>query len=559
MEVLIFKVLGGLGLFIYGIRIVTDGLQNIAGVRLRKFMETISGNRFIGCAVGTIVTSIIQSSSATTVLVVGFVNAGIMTLNQAVGVIIGANIGTTVTAQIIAFKITKYSLPVIFLGTILTLFAPRRKWRFIGQVLLGFGLVFFGMTTMKDGFAPLRDNPVFLSFFTRFSGEHFFSIVLCVITGTFLTVILQSSSVTVGIVMALASQGLLNFNGSVALILGENIGTTITAQLVSIGGNINARRAANAHTMFNLLGVICILIIFPFFVEFVEWITKTLLNLPAPDTIFNDEKPFIARYIANAHTFFNVLNAFVFIIFMPILVKSVIFISPEKDKGVLDELYKVKYLDRHFINNPPVALHHARQEVKRMGEGALITFKDVINSLYERKLEKLSIWREREDALDILQKEITNYLVKISQGVVTPYDSKEVSNLMRMTNNFERIGDSIENIAELIEEMIENGYSFTEEGLNDYKIISDKVDEFIRLVIDGVSGKDQGAFYKARGIEEAINIMREDMRDKFLDRLRKGTCLVDPGLIFIDMLTNFEKIGDYCFNIAQAMQGNKFE
>jgi phosphate:Na+ symporter len=553
MEEIIFKVLGGLGLFIYGIRIVSDGLQNIAGIRLRKFMEKISSNRFIGCGVGTIVTSIIQSSSATTVMAVGFVNAGLMTLNQAVGVIIGANIGTTVTAQIIAFKITKYSLPVIFLGTALVIFARRKRWRFSGQVFLGFGLVFFGMATMQQGFAPLKDDPFFLSLFTRFSGENFLSIILCVITGAILTAILQSSSVTIGIVMALASQGLLNFPGSIALILGENIGTTITAQLASIGGNHNARRAANAHTLFNILGVICILIIFPFFVEFVTWITKTFLSLPYPDTITDGGKPYIARYIANAHTFFNLLNALVFIIFMPILIKSVIFLSPRK-KEEIEDLYNIKFLDKHFIDTPSVALNQARQEVIRMGVGAHIMFNDVINSLYDRKLEKLSNWRKREDALDILQKEITNFLVKVSQGVVTPYDSKEISKLMRMTNNFERVGDAIENIAQLIEEMIENGYLFAEEGINDYRIVSKKVEEFIKVVIDGVSGKNQNAYYDGKNIEEEINLMRENMRDKFLDRLRKGSCMVDPGLIFIDMLTNFEKIGDCCFNIVETMK-----
>ena len=255
MQQVIFQSLGGLGMFLFGMKIMSEGLQKVAGKKMRQFLGAVSNNRFVGCGVGALVTSIIQSSSATTVMLVSFVNAGLMTLTQAVGVTLGANIGTTVTAQLIAFNITAYALPAIAAGVLLKFFVGRRKWIYVGDILLGFGLLFYGLATMKAGFAPLKESETFIAFFTKFNADTHIDILLCVLVGTVLTMILQSSSATVGIVMVLASQGLLTFEASVALILGDNIGTTITAQLASLGTNINAHRTANAHTLFNVFGL----------------------------------------------------------------------------------------------------------------------------------------------------------------------------------------------------------------------------------------------------------------------------------------------------------------
>ena len=330
MKWVIFQSLGGLGLFLFGMKIMSEGLQKVAGKKMRQILAMVSNNRFVGCGVGAIVTSVIQSSSAATVMLVSFVDAGLMTLTQAIGVILGANVGTTVTAQLIAFNITEYALPAIAAGVILKFFLGRRKWIYVGDVLLGFGLVFFGLATMKAGFAPLKDSPAFISFFTRFNADNLSGIFLCVLAGSILTMILQSSSATVGITMALAIEGLLGFEASVALILGENIGTTITAQLASMGTNVNARRTANAHTLFNVIGVLLIILFFPLFLQVVEWLTSSFLGIGPPDLVVGGEKPNIARYIANSHTMFNLVSAVFFLLILPYLVKAAIWLTPHK-------------------------------------------------------------------------------------------------------------------------------------------------------------------------------------------------------------------------------------
>jgi len=339
MQAVLFQTLGGLGLFIFGMRIMSDGLKKVAGKKLRSVLSAVSSNRVIACVTGTVITSIIQSSSATTVMLVGFVDAGLLTLTQAIGVVLGANIGTTVTAQLIAFNISNYALPAIAAGVLLRFFFASKKWQQSGEVLLGFGILFFGLSTMKAGLSPLRGEPAFIAFLTRFQAQNFIEILLCILAGAALTVAVQSSSATVGITMALASQGLLSFEGSVAMILGENIGTTVTAQLAGIGSNINARQTAMAHTLFNVLGVIFIIFIFPYFVNAVVYLTTHLLSIGHPDFLVGAEKPFISRHIANAHTLFNVINAILFLFILPYLVKVAIWLTPRGKEEHLDEIY----------------------------------------------------------------------------------------------------------------------------------------------------------------------------------------------------------------------------
>lgn len=558
MENVIFQALGGLGMFLFGMKIMSEGLQKIAGKKLRQILNIVSNNRFVGCGVGAAVTSIVQSSSATTVMLVSFVDTGLMSLTQAVGVILGANIGTTITAQLIAFKITAYALPAIAAGTFLKFFIGRRKWVYMGDVLLGFGLVFFGLATMKAGFAPLKESPDFIALFAKFHSGTFGGILLCVLVGTILTMILQSSSATVGITMALAMQGLINFETSVALILGDNIGTTITAELASIGGSINAHRAARAHTLFNVIGVAIIVLCFPFFIKLIQFITGAVMNYGAADLIVDGVKPNIERYIANSHTLFNIVNATIFLLILPTLIKAAIWLTPhKKEKEDFDELQRIKYLDNKYVDTPSVALDRARAEIIRMGEAVLIMFDDVVKSIESRKIKELSKWKKREDTLDTLQKEITQYLVKIMQQPIMPEESAEISAFTRMTNNFERAGDEVENIAELIEELIEQNLYISEGGMRDYKTISTEVRNFLIFVVEAIIEEDRNIIEKALEIENRIDDMREEMKSNHLMRLQSGACTVDPGLILVDMLSAFEKLGDFCYNIAQAVAGTK--
>ena len=558
METIIFQSLGGLGLFLFGMKIMSEGLQKVAGNKMRKILSIVSNNRFVGCGMGAVVTSVIQSSSATTVMLVGFVDAGLMSFVQATGVVLGANIGTTVTAQLIAFKITAYALPAIAAGVLLKFFLGRRKWIYVGDVLLGFGLIFFGLATMQDGFAPLKDHPSFVALFTRFNADDMLSISLCILVGTIMTMILQSSSATIGVTMALASQGLLNFEASAALILGDNIGTTITAQLASIGASVNARRTARAHAIFNVLGVLLIISFFPSFLKMVIWVTRHMMDIGPPDLLVQGEHPNIGRYIANAHTFFNVISALFFLMFLHYLVKVTCWLVPEKEEAkTIDALRRIKYIHSKYIDTPSVAIVQARAEVVRMGEAVQLMYNDVVHSFRDGKLKDLSKWRQREDIIDSLQKEIIQFLISVMQKRVSPEESKEIASLMRMANNLERAGDGVENIAELIEELIDGNLHLSEGGIHDYDLISKKVEDFLNLIVEGIKTEDQEIMVRAQQLENDIDGMREDMRGNYIMRLQSGLCTVDPGLILVDMLTSFEKIGDFCYNVAQAVAGLK--
>ena len=556
LQIVILYALGGLGMFLFGMKLMSEGLQKVAGDRLRSFLERVSSNRVVGALVGTAVTALIQSSSLTTVTVVGFVNAGLMTLTQAVGVILGANVGTTVTAQIIAFKVSHLALVALFVGMVLKLFAKRRKWQYIGEVILGFGLLFYGMTLMKNGFKPLRTHPEFIAFFTKFDASTLPGVLLCVLVGSLLTMIVQSSSATVGITMALASQGLLNLPGSVALILGDNIGTTITAQLAAIGSSINARRAAMAHTLFNVIGVLIIVAFFNPFVDLVSWLTAHLLGMGPAELRVGQEQPNIGRYIANAHTLFNVINAIVFLVALPWLVKASVKLTPGKDRHEeIEDIGIPQYIDYKFVDQPSVALALARDEVVRMGTVAQKMFIEVTDVFFTRRLDELNRWQQSEDALDRLQRQIVEYLVQVSQGSISGPESREVASLMRMANNFERVGDAVENIAELIQEVIEDRLSFSQQSEEDFRALRDKVNLFMDLVIRSAHEREQDIMDVAQKFEDEIDFMRERMRDDHVSRLRSGVCTVDPGLVFVDMLNNFEKIGDYLYNVAQAVAG----
>ncbi len=552
----IIQTLGGLGLFILGMKMMTDGLQMSAGDRIRKILGAVSTNRVAGFATGAGVTAIIQSSSATTVMLISFVGAGMMTLQQAVGVILGANVGTTITAQMIAFKLTNLALPAIALGVVLKFFSKKRKNRYIGDIILGFGLLFYGMTVMKQGLAPIKGDPAFINFFTQFDAGTLTGMLLCVTTGAVLTVVVQSSSATIGLTMTLATQGLLDFPAAMALVLGENIGTTITAQLATIGAtNVNAYRAARAHAMFNILGVIIVLAIFPFFLKLVE-VSTGFMGAGQVNQVVDGDMVNVSRYIANGHTLFNVVNAVIFLFLLPWLIKVSILLSP-KDDLEEENLFRMPNFDDRFIDNPIAAITQVRSEIIRMADVALITLKNTLDSLESRNLKKLGKWKRYEDHLDAMRKEIIRYLTRIYQEDVSEIEAKELSSMIRVTNNIERVGDSVENLAEMTEDIIDKDIHFSEDALKDIKVISNQAVAFLLLVVEGLQKKRTNFMTDAQTIEDNIDFMRDEMRNDHIFRLKEGICSNEPGLIFSDILSNVEKIGDYCYNIAQGIAGIK--
>ncbi len=556
-EKLIFGLVGGLGLFLFGMQIMSEGLQKIAGDRMRRILAALTNNRIVGTLVGLAVTSIIQSSSATTVMVVGFVNAGLMSLVQSIGVVLGANIGTTVTAQLIAFKITKYALPAIGLGAGLKLFASSRKWVYIGEILLGFGVLFFGLQIMEQSFEPLKTCQEFCDIFVMV-GDH---PLLGVVIGTILTMIVQSSSATIGITIALASTGLISFEGSVALVLGENIGTTITANLAAIGTNLAAKRTAFAHFLFNFIGVAYMLLLLPVFLKFVNGITpgdadfviQTQQQVLALGGAIGD-KPFIARHIANAHSLFNIVNTIVFLPMIGLLAKLTTLLIRGRDEEME---FHLKYIDSRVLNTPPIALGQAKAETRRMGQVALEMLNETLLFLKDGHEKRISGLEKKEELVDLLQKEITDFLVTLSQKSITPDTSKEIASMMHMVNDLERVGDHCENLWRLGLKKAHQKICFSETGETELAQIGESTRMLLEFVLSGLAREDVTILEKARHMEDNVDFLEESMRNNHIARLNTGECAVLPGLVFIDMLHNFEKIGDHTFNVARAVVGEK--
>ncbi len=558
VQSMIFSFMGGLGLFLYGMKIMSEGLQKAAGDRLRKVLEKLTSNRFMAFLVGVGVTAVIQSSSATTVMLVGFVNAGLMNLLQAIGVILGANIGTTVTAQMIAFKVQQYALPAIGLGVGLRLFATSRRWQYYGEIMIGFGMLFYGLTVMKSGLTALKHHAYFQQAFVTFGNNP----VLAVLAGALLTMVLQSSSATVGITMTLAVSGAISFKGGVGLVLGENIGTTITALLASIGTNVAAKRAARAHMIFNVIGVCYILMMFPIFIKIVNYITPG-----DPDLVINSanqalsygmsigDKPFIARHLANAHTIFNVINCLLFLPFLGVLAKVSTWMVPAH--GEDEQETHLRYLDNRVLDTPALAVSQARQETIRMMEIALKMFSQTMECSQHYSMKLVDKISRKENTIDMLQKEITDFIVALSPKSLTTEFSRKVTSLMYMVNNIERIGDHSENLVKLVERRVDGKVMFSDQAMEELDDISAKTMEFLQLVLAGLKEGDGQIMTEAKRLESSINMLEDHYRKVHVQRLNERCCSVDAGLIFIDMLTNFEKIGDHCYNLAESLAGLK--
>lgn len=556
-EKLVFGLVGGLGIFLFGMKIMSEGLQKIAGDRMRKILAALTNNRVVGTMVGIAVTAIIQSSSATTVMVVGFVNAGLMSLVQSIGVILGANIGTTITAQLIAFKITKFALPAIGLGAGLKLFSRSRKWVYIGEVLLGFGFLFFGLQIMEQAFDPLKKSEEFRDIFLLVGDMP----LLGVLIGTVLTMIVQSSSATLGITIALAGAGLISFEASVALVLGENIGTTITANLAAIGTNLAAKRTAFAHFLFNFLGVAYMLLLMPFFLSFVNSITPgdadfVIQTQQQAQTLGGaiGDKPFIARHIANTHSLFNIINTIIFLPLVGILAKLTTIIIRGRDEEME---FHLKYIDNRVLNTPPIALGQAKAETRRMGQIALEMLDETLLYLKDNNEKRIPVLEKKEEVVDLLQKEITDFLVALSQKSITQDTSKQIASMMNMVNDLERVGDHCENLWRLGQRKSSQKVLFSEVGEAELAQIGESTRNLLEFVVAGQAREDKTIMEKARHMEDNIDYLEESMRNNHIARLNTGECAVLPGLVFIDMLHNFEKIGDHTYNVAQAVVGEK--
>lgn len=541
-------------MFLYGMNVMSESLQRIAGERMKSILGSVSRNRVSACLTGVGVTALIQSSSATTVMLVGFVNAGLMNMTQAVGVALGAHIGTTLTAQLLAFNISKLALPSIAIGSFLKVLGTSRNAKEIGGFILGFGLLFYGMTLMQSGVGPFRESGIMVEFFTKFDARTFSGVILCVLVGAACTMIVQSSTVTVGLTMALASQGLLTLPGAMALVLGDNIGTTITAELAALRTGLEARRMARANSISNVLGATYMVLLFPFYLHAVEWFTMLVdSNLGPAETVVAGAKPYISRYVANAHTIFNVINAVVMVTCLPLLVKLAVAITGKgRQLDPKGSLGAPIYLDERSLVNSTVALSQSRREIVRMAEISQAMAAEVYPVFVSRKRKDMARHEIQEDALDNLQRSIHQYLIHIYGDNNTPEDQAIITAQMTMVNGIERVGDTITNIANIVTIALDNNIQLSESALDDYNQISGTALEFHDLVTAALRENRVDILPRANELEEKLDFMRHTMRERHLERLKTGVCNVDQGLIFTDMLNYFERLGDYLLKISRA-------
>ncbi len=533
---LLFGVIGGLGLFIFGMRFLSEGLQRVASTRLRQIITLFTNKPLMGILSGCALTALIQSSSATTVMTIGFVNSGIMLLRQAIGVIIGANIGTTITAQIIAFKISAYSLPAIGIGAVLFLFGRTKKMQFWGQVILGFGILFLGLTTMGSVLKGLKNSPMATEFFVKLGHNPFLGIMV----GTLVTVIVQSSSASIGLVIALASNGLIDFQASIYLVLGDNIGTTITAWLASIGTNLTSRRVAMAHSTFNLIGAayFALLTSSGFFINLVDYVTPGEITTAT-----------IARNIANAHTMFNVINAVLFFPLIPFLEKLVKMMLPGEEIASTEPCY----LEKHLLETPEIAIEQSKKEMLRMLSLAKEAVVDSSQAFFQKDRRLIKGLPKLEDTIDNLQGEITTYLVEISKRTLTPEQSEQLPTLLHSVNDIEKIGDHAENIMKVSERVIDQKLEFHPKGIKEVESIYSNVTGMFDVLLESLEKGDLANVRKAFKMEANINTTYKIMGKEQLRHLQRGKNYVISGIVLLDLINNLEKVADHLTNIAEAI------
>lgn len=540
---MIFEFIGGLGLFLYGMNIMADGLQRSAGGKLKDLMGFLTRNRFVAVLMGAGITALIQSSSATTVMVVGFVNAGMLSLSQAVGVIMGANVGTTITAWIVSLnewgsvlKPEFFAPLVVGVGAIMFLFAKSERKKKIGEIMAGFGILFIGLSFMSGSIAPYKDAPVFSEAF-RVLGRN---PILAVVAGAVVTAIIQSSSASVGILQTLAMNGIVNWQSAVFITLGQNIGTCVTAILSSTGTGKNAKRASVIHLLFNMIGSIWFgIVMFIIFRFQNDWASATINSVQ----------------ISIFHTVFNVLNTLVLFPFGDVLVKLSIRLIPDSsEQNVAEDTIEsqvARRLDRRILNNPTFAIETAIGEVLYMGEITRQNLVLAIEAVAENSKEKIQQVFRTEETVNQLEKLLTSFLVEVDNLSLTEAQHLKIKNLFYTVSDIERIGDHSENIAELADSKRKDKIQFSEKGNRDLEKIYTAA---VKTLDASLEARRQGSLVSVQHAQEAektVDKMEKELRDKHIQRLSKGKCAPESGVIFLDILSNLERIADHADNIAE--------
>lgn len=532
---ILISLIGGLGLFLYGISVMGDGLQKSTGPKLEKAIGLLTSNKLMGVLVGAVVTGIIQSSGATTVMVVGFVNAGIMSLYQAIGVIMGANIGTTVTAQLVSFDVSILSSVALGIGIVLYMIGSKSKPKLknISEILIGFAILFIGMNFMKDALAPLSEYEAFknaLAYLAKYP-------ILALIAGFLLTTILQSSSASMGILIALSSQGLMPLSAALPVLYGDNIGSCTTSLLSSLGANRNAKRAATMHLCFNILGTILFMFV---------------LNIPIRMIVEYIDPNDTARQIANAHTLFNLVNVAILLPFSKYIVKLVMFLIPEKPEEK-EGKNTTKYIDGRMLETPAIAYANIIREALRMGLKAKESYTSAVLGVTKRSQKDIDNTFEKEKLINKEQKKIISYLIKLSNKSLDEKMRMSVDLLFHTVNDIERIGDLSENVAELAEGCLKNNVNISLEGIKEIENFYSQALKTYELALESMKENNVDLANKSLESEEEVNKLDKKYREEHMHRLNNNQCTIDSGVVYLDLLTNIERISDHAVSIAKRV------
>ena len=531
---IIFHFLGGLGLFLYSIKTMGDGLQQAAGDRLRYYIDKYTSNPFLGVLVGIVVTALIQSSTGVTVITVGLVSASLLTLRQAIGIIMGANIGTTVTSFIIGFKLGEYALPLIFLGTMFLFFTKNRTANNIGRILFGVGGIFYALNLISAGMSPLKDLPQFKEYMVTLGQNP----ILGVVAGAVITVLIQASSATIGILQGLYAGGFLDLKGALPVLFGDNIGTTLTVIIAAAGANISAKRVAATHVTFNVLGTILCLILLGPFTAMIEYF-QALLHLSPEMTI------------AFSHGAFNVSNTIVQFPFIGALAYFVTKLIPGEDEVVK---YEPLYLDEQLIKQAPsIALGNAKKELLHLGNYAVKAFDlsyDYIINSNEKVAEK---GHKTEEAINTIDEKLTRYLISLSSEALSQKESEVLTNILDSSRDLERIGDHAEALINLNDYLQRKNVQFSNSALEELEDIYHQTSDFVKDALESVENND---LEKAQALierHEAINKMERVLRKTHIKRLNNGECSTQAGVNFIDIISHYTRVSDHAMNLAEKV------
>ncbi|MEI3502336.1 MAG: Na/Pi cotransporter family protein [Anaerovoracaceae bacterium] len=548
---MIITMLGGLALFIYGMNLMSDGLQKSAGERMKNILALLTRNPVLGVLAGALCTAVLQSSSATTVMVIGFVSAGLMSLRQAISIILGANIGTTITAQLIAFSIGDYAWAFVAVGFVMYFFLKKKEFlSYLGQTIFAFGVLFVGINIMGGAMKPLAGSPVFIDLMTQVHDIP----VLGVLLGTLMTVVVQSSSATIAVLQNLASTAgpdgvtsIIGLTGALPILFGDNIGTTITAVLASIGGSLAAKRTAAAHVVFNITGTFIFIWFIPYYAKFIQFIS--------PD---GAEIDVISRQIANAHSCFNIFNTILFIPIIGILVKVVTKIVPGKELERMPS--DPIFLDHNVLDRPFAAIHLATKEIIRLAEMTFTMIRDAQKAFVGGDREAADKVKQTEENVNVLQEHIVNYLAGMfTADTITEEQSAKVSGLLHIAADIEHIGDHCKNISEFADEKIKNSYDFSEEAYGEICGCFDLAKKMAAKSIEAMEECSHEIAGDVRIMEKEMNRTESELRLHHMKRISDGKCSPEFTVIYTDVVHNIEKIGDYCNNIAEAVEDNVVE